>query len=265
MKKTIAIIMILAMSMMTIVWAGNLEGRMKTVPLASEIKANGMKLQDLLDLLTQANGIELIAVPEVADLKVDLVVNAEQTIGGVLAALHEKYGLIGKLNAAKTAVILIKGDYVADRMFGGKAMPSMAIRESAKASPSISPPGAVRPVRPTPLNTEEYKNITDNSFQDARNNPLSTFSIDVDTASYSNVRRFINSGNLPPADAVRTEELLNYFSYDYPQPGGEHPVSLTTEVGVSPWNPARKLVMLGLQAKNVNTENLPASNLVFFD
>jgi len=92
---------------------------------------------------------------------------------------------------------------------------------------------------------------------------LSTFSIDVDTASYSNVRRFINSGTLPPPDAVRTEEMLNYFTYDYPQPVGEHPFSVTTEVSDCPWQPGHQLVMIGLQGKNLATEELPPGNLVF--
>jgi len=125
---------------------------------------------------------------------------------------------------------------------------------------AVPQPGFVRPPQ---WNTEEYKRLQDNNFQEVRTSPLSTFSIDVDTASYSNLRRFLNSGALPPADAVRTEELLNYFTYDYPQPTGEHPVTVTTEIGDSPWNPERKLLLLGLQGKNIATENLPPSNLVF--
>lgn len=112
-------------------------------------------------------------------------------------------------------------------------------------------------------NTEEYEGINENIFHDALRNPLSTFSIDVDAASYSNVRRFINYGQKPPKDAVRIEELINYFDYEYPQPSGEHPFSITTEISEAPWNRNHKLVHIGLQGRRIPTENLPPSNLVF--
>jgi Ca-activated chloride channel family protein len=112
-------------------------------------------------------------------------------------------------------------------------------------------------------NTESYADIVENTFLDARKNPLSTFSIDVDRASYSNVRRYIESGARPPVDAVRIEEMVNYFSYDYPQPQGEDPFSVYTEMADAPWNQNHKLVHIGIQGKNIPTENLPPSNLVF--
>ena len=110
---------------------------------------------------------------------------------------------------------------------------------------------------------EEYKNYPPNQFQQALDVPLSTFSIDVDHAAYSNVRRFINQGKLPPADAIRTEEFLNYFTYEYPAPQGKDPVSITTEVSHAPWNVQHKLVHIGIKAKEITTKNLPPSNLVF--
>lgn len=112
-------------------------------------------------------------------------------------------------------------------------------------------------------NTEEYDAINENIFHGAQRNPLSTFSIDVDAASYSNVRRFINNGQRPPKDAVRIEELVNYFSYDYAQPKGEDPFAVHTEISTAPWNSKHKLVSIGLQGKKIPTDNLPASNLVF--
>ncbi len=113
------------------------------------------------------------------------------------------------------------------------------------------------------VNTEEYGQIQENGFKNVSDAALSTFSIDVDAASYSNMRRFINKGELPPADAVRTEELVNYFSYDYPKPAGSDPVKITMESGECPWNSVHRLVRIGLKAKEIPTDNLPASNLVF--
>ena len=112
-------------------------------------------------------------------------------------------------------------------------------------------------------NTEEYDGISENIFHDALRNPLSTFSIDVDAASYSNIRRFINNGQRPPKDAVRIEEMVNYFDYDYDQPTGEDPFSIYTEIAAAPWNAKHKLVHIGLQGKKIPTDNLPPSNLVF--
>src|SRR5258705_12145709 len=116
---------------------------------------------------------------------------------------------------------------------------------------------------PTAFNTEEYESIVENRFLAATENPLSTFSIDVDGGSYSNVRRYLQQGQLPPSGAVRIEELINYFHYNYPQPVGNDPFSINTEIGECAWNPEHKLVMIGLQGKKIPVENLPASNLVF--
>ncbi|WP_153795933.1 vWA domain-containing protein [Foetidibacter luteolus] len=113
------------------------------------------------------------------------------------------------------------------------------------------------------FNTESYDHITENPYLKVNDNPLSTFSIDVDAASYSNVRRFINEGQLPPAGAVRIEEMINYFSYEYPQPKDEEPFSVNTEISTAPWNAKHKLVLIGLQGKKIPYDNLPASNLVF--
>ena len=112
-------------------------------------------------------------------------------------------------------------------------------------------------------NTEDYAEISENGFKDPFKDPLSTFSIDVDAASYSNVRRFLNLGQMPPKDAVRIEEMVNYFDYDYKQPTGNDPFSINTELAASPWNKDHKLVHIGLQGKDISMDNLPPSNLVF--
>ncbi|ERJ12006.1 vWA domain-containing protein [Haloplasma contractile] len=110
---------------------------------------------------------------------------------------------------------------------------------------------------------EDYKHIEENRIMDVLTSPLSTFSIDVDTASYSNMRRFLNDGNMPQPDAIRTEELINYFSYDYNGPTGENPFSITTEVAPCPWNEQRQLAMIGIQGIKIDNEEFPPSNLVF--
>ena len=112
-------------------------------------------------------------------------------------------------------------------------------------------------------NTEDYDGITENRFRKVTDEPLSTFSIDVDGASYSNVRRMINYGQMPPQGAVRVEEFINYFKYKYPQPTAKDPFSINTEMSVCPWNKDHKLVMVGLQGKEIATNHLPPSNLVF--
>jgi Ca-activated chloride channel family protein len=113
------------------------------------------------------------------------------------------------------------------------------------------------------FNTEEYDRIYENQFKDAVQNPLSTFSIDVDTASYSNIRRFVLANQMPPKDAVRIEEMINYFTYDYPQPQGEHPFSVITEISQCPWNSENRLIHIGLQGKSLNYNELKPCNLVF--
>ena len=110
---------------------------------------------------------------------------------------------------------------------------------------------------------ESYDIIKENRFLEASGTPISTFSIDVDAASYSNMRRYILNKQMPPKDAVRIEELVNYFEYDYPEPEGEDPFAVITEVSDCPWTPEHQLVHIGLQGKKIPTEHLPASNLVF--
>lgn len=112
-------------------------------------------------------------------------------------------------------------------------------------------------------NTEEYTEINESDYKDTNYNPLSTFSIDVDTASYTNLRKNLNNGTIPEADAVRIEEMLNYFDYDYEEPSGKIPFTINTEIGRCPWNEEHYLLMVGIQGRNVDKASLPKSNLVF--
>jgi Ca-activated chloride channel family protein len=149
----------------------------------------------------------------------------------------------------------------------------------ASAAPAVAappPPSAVRPtidnltrsdgvfsIPPRPTGTESYARVAENNFVRVSQEPLATFSIDVDTASYSNVRRFLNMNQLPPADAVRIEELINYFTYDYARPTGSHPIGASMEVSDAPWNSRNRLVRIGIKARDVDAKQRPPSNLVF--
>ncbi len=141
------------------------------------------------------------------------------------------------------------------------------LRPSAIPAPPPPPPPSERVrvdnLRKPDFNTEAYDRVDDNPFKTVAENPLATFSVDVDTASYANTRRFLNQNQLPPKDAVRIEELINYFNYEYPQPTGRHPIAVLAEVAASPWQPAHRLVRIGIKAKDIDTSRRPPGNLVF--
>lgn len=137
-----------------------------------------------------------------------------------------------------------------------------------------APPTRVAPNHPTPTGEafryprpnpsgEDYRAYTDRSFASPLDRPLSTFAVDVDRASYANVRRFLTQGYAPPRDAVRIEEMVNYFAYTYPGPSGQAPLAVYTEVGAAPWAAQHRLVRVGLQARRVERGEAPPSNLVF--
>jgi Ca-activated chloride channel family protein len=141
------------------------------------------------------------------------------------------------------------------------ASPAKAKRALRRASPKF---GALQQRLAQPeYNTAAYTQIVENEYQKVVEHPLSTFSIDVDGASYANIRRFLSQNQLPPKDAVRLEEMINYFHYDYPEPEGSQPFSITTEQAACPWEPQHQLVRIGLKGKSVAKADLPPNNLVF--
>ncbi|HYQ14469.1 MAG TPA: VWA domain-containing protein [Polyangiaceae bacterium] len=140
----------------------------------------------------------------------------------------------------------------------------VAKRAAPKPSGVLAPAPTVAPVpRDAEMNTENYAHIAENPFLAVASQPQSTFSIDVDTASYANSRRFLAGGQLPPKDAIRIEEWVNYFAYDYSQPTGNAPFAVNTEVTSCPWNSAHQLVRIGIKGREMAEENVPARNLVF--
>ena len=157
-----------------------------------------------------------------------------------------------------------RGDTPAPSERGAGSVQVLSLRPNREAE---APP-VVADARPLDIpapefNTEAYDRIEDNQFLQATQNPLSTFSIDVDTASYAVVRRFLQGGTLPPKDAVRIEEMLNYFSYNYPVPSEEGPFSASVEVAQAPWALEHRLVRIGLKGQELGMEQRPSSNLVF--
>ena len=182
--------------------------------------------------------------------------DATDVIGGAAGLDAERLKV--RTDAASVAPALPRALYESSRRIETQQ------RQSGLANRGLLPAGqGLRGRYNGDFQREGYDRIYENEFMAVGANPLSTFGIDVDRASYSNVRRFIRDGQLPPADAVRIEELINYFSYDLPNPEGPDPFSVHTEVGPAPWNPVHRLVRIGIQGRRVDTEDLPPSNLVF--
>jgi len=158
-----------------------------------------------------------------------------------------------------------------DRVIPSNAALSEVVVVGYGAQKRMSTTGSVTTIRGNQMsyvqapvhNTEDYSPINENIFHTATDQPLSTFSIDVDRASYSNVRRFLNQGMMPEPDAVRVEEMINYFDYQYKAPEGKDPVAIYTDMAICPWNTKHQLVRVALKSKQVDTRNLPAANLVF--
>ena len=159
-----------------------------------------------------------------------------------------------RMKAAQTA---------ADALYAAPATGLAGRAAGVAISPYYSTP--VLPARAEAGAGDTYAHVAENTFFEAKKEPLSTFALDVDNASYSNVRRFLNEGQLPPRDAVRVEEMLNYFRYDYAAPAATSPdpVRISTELAVCPWNPAHQLARIGVQARRIETAQLPPANLVF--
>jgi len=215
------------------------------------------------------------AAPQVTDKKVSKPYDAYYA--------EKESRVVPITNTLKQAQVLSEGLVKAKAIYRGRqdknlagATPSISADYPYEVSDSDMREGAeiypmthhVEPVfdidrAGQPFHTEEYDRIYENEFLDVTQNPLSTFSIDVDTASYSNMRRFLTRNQMPPKDAVRIEELINYFSYDYPEPEADKPFSITTEVAGCPWNNEHNIALIGLQGKTLKEGQVPPNNLVF--
>ena len=150
-----------------------------------------------------------------------------------------------------------------ERQLALVAFQEQIVTERAAAHYSMVPSNAYIENSFSYENNENYSHIISNSFKNVTDDPLSTLSIDVDTASYAHMRRYLQNNQLPPVDAIRIEEMINYFSYDYPQPNGDDPLTITAEISDAPWHNQNKLVHIGIQGKKIDISKAPASNLVF--
>ncbi len=229
------------------------------------------RLRDAADNIGAPSSVRLVAKAKEGKLAPQRSMSPDKNVQ------YEPYYLSGNYKAAMDAGSQIFGashrlrsaaDDIGDQFSSGNTNVSASIR--AKSIMPLQEGLAERSgywdesLRYNPqFNTEQYNRIYENEFLEVAQNPLSTFSIDVDTASYSNVRRFLNNNQMPPADAVRIEEMINYFTYDYPKPTAEEPFSITTKAAVCPWEPKHQLALVGLQGKTFETQSIPLSNLVF--
>jgi Ca-activated chloride channel family protein len=207
----------------------------------------------VVDVALNASAVEMSTVVIKGErLKNKLTTSSVQTVSPKTINELSNANSVGDVSKLQAGIVN-KGENL--YMRGGRAGETKDLRDKRTGTRSFFPG--------TEFHTEEYGRIYENGFLDVIQNPLSTFSVDVDAASYANVRRFISDGQLPPKDAVRIEELINYFEYDYPEPDEDDPFSVTTEVVRCPWNRDNQLVLIGLQGKSVDAEDMPPGNLVF--
>lgn len=267
-------------------WAGTMLAIILSAAFSSA-DGTGRITGHVFDPNTQAAVAGAAVIVQGTQLGTRTAADGSYTIAGVPAGVYilrvEKTGVLSALQRiAVTAGETVTVDFGMARVKDYPAEPEALPRdEEAPANErgalqlegtakSSAPMGAANRVQcQSPATTwaspgfESYDYITENGWMSTLDKPLSTFSVDVDAASYGNVRRFITSGQLPPVDAVRIEELINYFDYDYPNPRRGQPFSITTEVAECPWNSQNMLVHIGLQGERISVEELPPSNLVF--
>lgn len=194
--------------------------------------------------LTACNVAENEAQPTAAAKPAEPMVLREQ--------LHEELDASAAYSAPQKSEVASVAGAVEARKMAPQSMPMIA------PAPMVDSVQGYQDV-----NREQYQTVADNPVHAVAEQPVSTFSVDVDTGSYANVRRFLNSGSLPPQDAVRLEELVNYFPYAYPQPSGNTPFGVGTELAASPWNPQSRLLRIAIKASDMQVAELPPANLVF--
>jgi Ca-activated chloride channel family protein len=202
---------------------------------------------------------EALQNPEEERLSEALVVDRE-SFGDSAAPASDQLSTIGGVGGG--SAVVRSGGGAGSGVLAGRSAGRARVGDSVDVRVITAEPAGDHDRDAVPT-TERYNRFTENPFRGVGDQPLSTFSIDVDTASYANVRRFLTAGQRPPRDAVRIEELVNYFRYDYPQPKGDEPFSVTVDAAACPWREGHRLVRVGLQGRDVARDARPAGNLVF--
>jgi Ca-activated chloride channel family protein len=261
MKKSISIFLILILATIMLAFTGSvtITGRVTDIqgyPLAGvTVTLKGTSVSGS-STITDRNGNYKIALAQQEAILVFSLAGYE--------TVEEKAGNKTVINVMMMSSAAILQEVVSDRAEArGDISPKYRSAGTAQAAPLAYGSKQSFTRFNNNFNTEGYAPVSENGYKSVKNSPLSTFSIDVDNASYSNIRRFINMGQLPPADAVRIEEMINYFKYDYPEPRGDHPFSVYTELAVCPWNSKHHILQVGLRGKSIDKSSLPPSNLVF--
>lgn len=242
--------------------------------------ANRPNVNVLSTLQGQATGVNIsFASGQPGANKADIIIRGNSSIGTSADPLYIIDGVpltqafFKNLNPNEIETVTVLKDAAATSLYGNRGANGVVVIQTKNGvQQKLSDTEFKKRLKEidkttTPIaiesDNEDYESFVENAFESPKAAPLSTFSIDVDNASYTNVRRFINNGQSVPKDAVRVEEMVNFFKYQYPQPTGQHPFSINTEYSDCPWNKTNKLVRIGLQGKDIPTDNLPKSNLVF--
>ncbi|WP_427874989.1 YfbK domain-containing protein [Flavobacterium sp. MMS24-S5] len=214
------------------------------------------------------NSIAYSAMPAPIAIRGNATISPKNEPMYIVDGVKVKANQMAKINPNDIDNVSVLKDQAATSIYGNKASNGVVVISTKNeiyknlSEKELDKKLNIMPI-PTEPTQEDYDAFVENAFESPKTAPLSTFSIDVDNASYTNIRRFLNNGQKVPKDAVRVEEMVNFFKYTYPQPKNEHPFSINTEVSDSPWNSNSKILKIGLQGKNIPTEDLPASNLVF--
>ena len=214
------------------------------------------------------NSIAYSAMPAPIAIRGNATISPKNEPMYIIDGVPAKANQMAKINPNDIDNVSVLKDQAATSIYGSKASNGVVVISTKNeiyknlSEKELDKKLNIMPI-PTEPTQEDYDAFVENAFESPKTAPLSTFSIDVDNASYTNIRRFLNNGQKVPKDAVRVEEMVNFFKYTYPQPKNEHPFSINTEVSDSPWNSNNKILKIGLQGKNIPTEDLPASNLVF--
>ncbi|WP_286971573.1 VWA domain-containing protein, partial [Flavobacterium sp. UBA4854] len=236
------------------------KAKMATASVAIQGKVSGIQVQNSM-------GYSAMPAPTIT-IRGNESVSPKNEPLYIIDGVPAKANQMAKINPNDIDNVSVLKDQAATSIYGSKASNGVVVISTKnEIYKNLTEKELDKKLKILPISTEptqeDYDSFVENAFESPKTAPLSTFSIDVDNASYTNIRRFLNNGQQVPKDAVRVEEMVNFFKYTYPQPKNENPFSINTEVSDSPWNSNNKILKIGLQGKNIPTQDLPASNLVF--